>query len=213
MLFGDGCMIWMIIFIALAIIIFVLLLLPLKVKIYYCFQKNNHHLLLTIYYARIRVIHRKLELSGDDTEELSFSVLFDFLQDVTEEKMTGIKVIIKTIFQQLKLAKDILTTMLNKITIQELNWKTHIGTGDASTTGLVTGGVWMIKGGLLGVFYELSNFDCKPNLAITPHFQQRGLFSEVDCIVTIRLGKAIYTALYIIRNANILPTSKWQIDS
>lgn len=204
-------MAWIIILIVFVMVVFILLMLHLKIKIYYCFQKNNHHLMLSVYYTRLRLLHRKIDLNGSDQEEISF--LLEFLQDVNEEKITGIKDIFINIIQQFKLAKYIVTTMLNKITLQELNWKTHIGTGDASTTGLVTGGVWMIKGGLLGVVYELSNVDCKPNLAITPHFQQKGVFSEVDCILTIRLGKAIYTVMHIIRNANIYPTSKWQIDS
>ncbi|WP_010099194.1 DUF2953 domain-containing protein [Ornithinibacillus scapharcae] len=204
-------MAWIIILITLVIILFILLWFRLKIKIHYCFQKNNHHLLISVYYTKLRLLHRKIDLNGDDTEEFSF--ILEFLQEVTEDKLTGFKDMVKNILGQLKLAKNMVTIMLKKITFQELNWNTHIGTGDASTTGLVTGGVWMIKGGLLGFVSELSNVDCKPNLAITPHFQQKGLFSQVDCIVTIRLGKAIFTTMRVIRIANIFPASKWQIDS
>jgi hypothetical protein len=93
--------------------------------------------------------------------------------------------------------------MIKSISFHELKWITHFGTGDASSTGALAGGLWAIKGTMIGFLFEQTEWRVQPKISVTPHFQQRGLYSEVDCIITIRLGKAIRTARRVMRNLKV----------
>ncbi len=194
-------MTWVIASLTLLILIVIVLILKLKIRIYYCYQKNNHHLLIDVYLAKLRMFQRKVNLSEHTPKD--YSKLVDVLQDMKDEEFVGLKNLLNNAIEQIKEAQKMLRIMMSSIVFHHFSWKTHFGTGDASSTGIVIGGVWMMKGTLLGAVYDLSNFKCEPTLMVTPHFQQKGLYSEVDCMVSIRLGKAIQTAVRLIRNSNV----------
>jgi hypothetical protein len=194
-------MTWIIASLTLVLLIVIILILKLKIRIYYCYQKNNHHLQINVYLVKLRVFQRKVNLSQHAPKD--YSKLVDLFQDMKEEEFVGVKQLLNNAIEQMKEAKRMLLIMMSSIVFHHFTWKTHFGTGDASSTGVATGGVWMIKGTLLGAVYELSNFKCEPKLMVTPHFQQKGFYSEVDCMVSIRLGKAIHTAVRLIRNSNV----------
>jgi hypothetical protein len=198
---GDGVMVWLIILCILLLLIVILLLFQLKIRIQYCFQKNNHHIVLHVYYMKIRVFHRKInfnEYAIDETE------LMNIIQDFkTKDKKFNVKDMFRNGMSQLKNARNIMLILIKSISIQKLSWITHFGTGEASSTGTLAGGVWMVKGTLVGLLYEQTEMSCQPKISVIPHFQQKGLYTEVDCIVSIRLGKAIHTGMHLLRNLNM----------
>ncbi|MEN1968206.1 DUF2953 domain-containing protein [Lentibacillus sp. N15] len=123
----------------------------------------------------------------------------------------------KTINEKLKLVQHLLrdflaimhdTTMavriiIAKMTIHRLEWRSCIGTGDASTTGVATGGGWAIKGMVIGYLDHWSQLNCSPNLAVTPEFNRKYVFTKLDCMVSIRIGQAIHALIKVIRKSAI----------
>ncbi|GGA82224.1 DUF2953 domain-containing protein [Ornithinibacillus halotolerans] len=193
---------WIITIVVLIILFVILLLFHLKIRIQYIFQKNNHHIVIHIYYLKLRILHRKIKLDEQAPDESEFILdLYEKLKDESGRK--ELKELVEDVISQIKDTANILFILLKSITIHQLIWKTHIGTGDASSTGILSGGVWMIKGTLVGTLNELTHLKSNPQISVIPHFQQRGLYSEVDCIVSIRLGKAIQRALYISRKISM----------
>src|SRR5699024_2298296 len=76
---------------------------------------------------------------------------------------------------------------------------THIGTGDASTTGIAAGGVWITKGMIVGFISQQSNLVCRPNTTVKTYFQYKYIQTNIHCIVSIRIGQAITVFLKAMR--------------
>ncbi|MBC5638643.1 DUF2953 domain-containing protein [Ornithinibacillus sp. BX22] len=193
-------MAWIITALVICIIVILLLILNVRIRVYYRYQKTNHFITVDIYYIRLRIIHRKLILN-DESQKEKTSIL-DMLEEMDLEDYKDMKQVVQTVIPSFKEVKKIIKMMMKSIVIHQLSWRTDFGTGDAASTGIMSGGVWMMKGTVVSFFHELSNLSCQPKLSVTPHFQQRGLYSEIDCIVSIRLGKAIHTGLRLLRNSN-----------
>lgn len=86
-------------------------------------------------------------------------------------------------------------SLLRRSTIKKLAWKTDIGVGEADQTGLIFGGLWMIKSFIINYLYHNKLLEIRPKLSICPFFNEKTIQSKMDCMITIRLGQAIYTML------------------
>ncbi|WP_212921290.1 DUF2953 domain-containing protein, partial [Ornithinibacillus bavariensis] len=198
LIFGAEKMFWIILGILLLFMFMLILLIHIKIKVHYYFNQEVHEMNVQMYIIRVRVFQRNINLKNHVQDE--YSDLMEMLQDEGDGfNLNRLKQMVKNLLQGLKIAKQLLLFILQNITFQQIEWKTHFGTGEASSTGIVSGGIWMVKGTLLGALSEFSNLNCQPNIIIIPYFQQRGFQSKIDCIVTIRLGKAIHTAMYLLR--------------
>ncbi|WP_164668357.1 DUF2953 domain-containing protein [Virgibacillus doumboii] len=178
-------MIWLL----LGFILIIILLLFSKVKVKSAFFLNQQQQTITIniYFYRLRLIRRCIDLSETD-EDKSIREALEFLHQISNNFV-----------QKIKDMNDIFTILFRRIHFHQLNWRTHVGTGEASMAGVASGGIWAIKGMLIGVLAEKSNFDCEPSLTVTPLFNHRQFQSEFDCIVSIRIGQAMYALLKVIR--------------
>ncbi|MDY0396978.1 DUF2953 domain-containing protein [Virgibacillus halophilus] len=85
----------------------------------------------------------------------------------------------------------LLNALLPKVRVRKLYWQTKFGTGDACSTGILAGVLWSMKGSAGAFIQEKCNVEKQPQIGISPYFQTRGLQSELDCIATIKMGKAI----------------------
>lgn len=81
--------------------------------------------------------------------------------------------------------------ILNKFHIQSLDWQTRIGAGEASSTAVIIGGLWTIKGTFISLLDHYSKSCTQPSLHITPHFNSFHLETDFVCIGSIRVGHAI----------------------
>lgn len=84
---------------------------------------------------------------------------------------------------------------------EQLKWKTRYGAKDAGVTGVVTGILWTIKSLLLTRLQQKAIFVNKPNIYVTPDFEEESLEIDFQCIFSIRLGNVITTIrkLYVIK--------------
>ncbi|WP_174614047.1 DUF2953 domain-containing protein [Virgibacillus ihumii] len=98
-----------------------------------------------------------------------------------------------------KAYRDAATILLKRFTFQRFYWKTEFGTGKADGTGLATGGIWASKGFLTGYFANKSTFKSEPSISVIPYFNRKCFRSELECIVSIRVGQAMYALLKVIR--------------
>ncbi|WP_042146396.1 DUF2953 domain-containing protein [Paucisalibacillus sp. EB02] len=193
-------MVWVIMIGILLFLIFILLLLQIKIRIQYRYQKDNHQVKIHVYYMKIRLIHRTIKINEYTLDESQLiELLHDYSKEDNDDNLIGI---LKKITNQISEFSKIFMIMIKSISIHELKWITHFGTGSASSTGTLAGGVWALKGTMIGLLFEQTEMKVQPKVSVIPHFQQKGLYSEVDCIVTIRLGNAIRTVMHLMRNIN-----------
>ncbi|WP_196220139.1 DUF2953 domain-containing protein [Terrilactibacillus tamarindi] len=78
------------------------------------------------------------------------------------------------------------------IHINKLTWNTNLGFGDAAITATCCGLAWTIKGMISHYAKQLLNYP--PSLHISPDYTKNTFSSEVMCIFSFKLGKAIVTA-------------------
>ncbi len=182
------------------VIIIVLFLQRLTISVNYYYQKDSHYLKLTVHLARFRMLEKKINLKQQQTHNQT-SHLADLWKGLEQDiELNNFSQLMHTVVEQLKTTKYMVKMACRHLTIKQLVWKTTFGTGEASSAGLVAGGLWMVKGTVLGLLSELATMNCEPKLSVIPYFQQKGYQSEIDCMVSIRLGKAIHTIMQMQRH-------------
>jgi hypothetical protein len=93
----------------------------------------------------------------------------------------------------------IMKKFLHRVTIKHLEWQTLIGVGDAAYTGMMTGALWAVKGGIIGLLSSYMRMKEMPQLSITPHFQASVIHTRLICMFQFRIGYAILAGLKLIK--------------
>ncbi|UFT98034.1 DUF2953 domain-containing protein [Radiobacillus kanasensis] len=89
--------------------------------------------------------------------------------------------------------------LLRPVKIHRFNWISRVGVGDASMTGVLSGSVWAMKGTILRYMGEHMNFKTEPSIQVIPLFQQAFSMTKVECMVSIRIGQAIYAFIQLLK--------------
>lgn len=139
------------------------------------FKNNQLVFTYTIYLYRLRLTKK------------SFCYEFKKKVEVGEEQEESDQ---KSLWNFMTSQKNVLN-ILEKVRIHKLSWQTNIGTGDSSSTAILAGGLWSVKGTLLGVLCHKSHLRCEPSIIIKPHFNINRLDTDLSCIVTLKTGQAI----------------------
>lgn len=135
----------------------------------------------------------ELESGGDNSRELmgkpgKFSI--ESLQDVICIFNKWGPVVVEM--------KETVNYLLRNIKMTRLEWCTTIGTGDAAATGLMTGLLYLIKGGIISVFYNnLAKAASHPKIKVEPNFRKQQFSTSINCIFKIRLGNIIITGIKV----------------
>ena len=161
----------------------------LSIAFNYTYIRSAQVLMISVYFYNIRLLRREMPL--DDNEKINILELIEKVDELPNK--------FSDLFQKIQDLHYISTAILKKTEIKHFKWDTYIGTGEASTTGIAIAGGWTVKGVLIGIISEQSTFACKPNLTIIPHFQERIIQSEIDCILSIKMGQTIYTFMKALR--------------
>lgn len=93
----------------------------------------------------------------------------------------------------------IVRKFLKKVTVKQFEWHTFFGAGDAAHTGVLTGAIWGIKGGMVGFISHFLRFKVMPNLSVTPHFQATIIQTQIKCMIQFRIGHAILAGLKLVK--------------
>lgn len=87
---------------------------------------------------------------------------------------------------------------LKRVKINKWRWYSQIGTGDAASTGIVTGFAWSTKGMVVGIVGEYMHIIDIPVLEITPVFQGKGFASKCELTASFRIYRSIIAALMLL---------------
>ncbi|MFB4166742.1 DUF2953 domain-containing protein [Virgibacillus sp. JSM 102003] len=180
----------MFILLLIGFILVIILLLFSKIKVIntVIVNQDKQTVLIVVYFYRIKLMDRMIDLSDQSYEEKSIRETLKLLHNYSENFL-----------QKMNDVNDVVTIMLGRIYFHKLTWSTHFGTGEASATGMASGGIWGMKGIILGIIYAKSNLICDPSISVVPLFNQKYIESKFDCIVSVRIGQAIYGIIKVIR--------------
>ncbi|WP_159102330.1 DUF2953 domain-containing protein [Caldalkalibacillus mannanilyticus] len=99
---------------------------------------------------------------------------------------------------------------LKNIRLEELIWRSKIGTGHAAETGLLTGVGWGVKSNIIGMFSSYLTLRCVPRISVTPSFNEKKIESNIQCMIRFRIGNAIVAGIRILLNLRKRRDEKWQ---
>ncbi|AIF45370.1 DUF2953 domain-containing protein [Virgibacillus sp. SK37] len=171
-------MLWIVIISALTIILLSLLIAKINLKLQLVYSKNEQYLYMELFLFKLKLYRRK--------------TLFHSYSENKSIELDNYPVTLNEWKQLLQSSSKLLTFLLSNIQFKKLTWRTAGGAGDACITGTVTGLIWSLKGIIIGQLVEKSNLKCEPFINVEPHFQQTFFQTELTCMVSIRIGKAIH---------------------
>ncbi|MGM7702333.1 DUF2953 domain-containing protein [Pseudalkalibacillus sp. Hm43] len=94
----------------------------------------------------------------------------------------------------------IIRRFLKRVRVEEFEWYSSLGTGDASSTGIFSGMLWTIKGSIVGMVSHLMKMLSPPKIEIQPSFQMPIVQTHFQCIISFRAGQAMLAAYQIAKN-------------
>ena len=197
-------------YIVIFIFIFLLFIIISDVKLHFVFNKEfkNDYLSIDIYlFYQLIKIRKKIPLIV--FESLNEGIKYQSETNATamdkekKDRITGTKLKgwnrdYKEFLKKITDFYQVLKIFLQKVHIDKLEWKTVIGTDDAMVTGILAGFVWQIKGIALGIISNLLSLDTRPQLVVTPDFNNEINHTRIECILRFRVGNVILTGMHIL---------------
>lgn len=180
---------WVIGFCILAI---VLLFSKIYISITYSFVNNEQKGTVHIAFFKVPIYKRSIQADEKHYSIMQFVKSEKSISDLLQEG--------KFFLKSVKLTVPSLYDLLQKLSILRFNWHTNVGAGEASSTGILSGGVWSIKGVVIGFLRETSRVVCPLQVNVQPYFQQKVLNSKLDLKFSIRLGQAIIGGIKVLRS-------------
>ncbi|TCT24957.1 DUF2953 family protein [Melghiribacillus thermohalophilus] len=112
--------------------------------------------------------------------------------------------------KQIYHANVVIKKFLSKIRVHSLRWNTRIGLHDASTTGRLAGVLWSIKGSMAGIISHFMKLMKRPEIHVEPEFQKTVIETDFQCMISFRIGQAMYAMLRLVRRFNRNQAAKRQ---
>ena len=113
---------------------------------------------------------------------------------ITFEKLEHWKHSFEDILNRIQKYNHTFLTLLKIIHIDSFRWETMVGTNDAAETGVLTGIIWAMKSMVLAGVCHFFVMNDSPRLIVQPDFQQKTLRLQLDCIIHVSVGQAMFTA-------------------
>lgn len=115
---------------------------------------------------------------------------------------------IEMLLHQVTRLRKISASFLAHLHITKLEWVTVIGIQDAAVTGVLTGAVWGVKGGIAAMLYDHLDFVNKPVYEVIPSFQAPASKTHFQCIFFFRFGHAMLAAFKFVKYGRELSVLK-----
>lgn len=205
-------MIWVGIIVGVLLLLLLLIFITkLTVEIDFYHGNKDDHLIIR-FFAWFKIIRYTIDVPIVELDKDSTAVVFkeevktgkkEKKKKEKDEKVTPTDIVnnltdAKKVLTHIVDFHRIVTSFLNKISIKKLEWHTAIGIGDASNTGILTGVVWTIKGSMIGLISKNMKLKVKPNITVTPLFQQMTASIKFTCIFQFRIGNAILAGIKLL---------------
>lgn len=196
------------ILIVLFLFIFISLFTKLTIDLTYKFDPNDQRLVVLIkaLFGLIRIRMDIPELNDTNTEKQksekpdpSLDKNFTDIDSIDEDEALKAYRPIKYWMKNMNELYKVVKKSLKKVRITQLVWKSAIGTGDAATTGIISGVGWSFKGTVIGMLSYYFSLKVQPQLEIRPIFNRKISNTYVKCIFQVRAGQAILAGLKIFK--------------
>lgn len=171
-------------------------LLSSRIYITCTYRCENHmqFLHIQIHMFTLRLYQKHIQMNSETKG------FWERIQEMDElNNITQLRKRIRTFFNSFGDVKNMAKTILHDISVHQINWHTHLGVKDADVTGVVTGMVWIAKGIMIACIDRVSHLQCTPDISIVPYFQQTVIESEVKCMISIKVGNAMFRAFQLIQ--------------
>lgn len=86
------------------------------------------------------------------------------------------------------------------VNVHEIQWKTQLGTGDAATTGTMTGMIWTVKTTVISFFSNRMKLKQMPKMSVLPFYQAAVFHTEFTCILRFQVGHAVLMVLRVLKH-------------
>lgn len=196
------------ILIVLFLFIFISLFTKLTIDLTYKFDPNDQRLVILIkaLFGLIRIRMDIPELNDTNTEKQksekpdpSLDKNFTDIDSIDEDEALKAYRPIKYWMKNMNELYKVMKKSLKKVRITQLVWKSAIGTGNAATTGIISGVGWSFKGTVIGMLSYYFSLKVQPQLEIRPIFNRKISNTYVKCIFQVRAGQAILAGLKIFK--------------
>ncbi|MEX2103766.1 MAG: DUF2953 domain-containing protein [Bacilli bacterium] len=107
-----------------------------------------------------------------------------FLTPRSKKRSTEVAMVL---LHNIKNLHQLLLQVLRHVKVDELIWKSRIGTGDAAETGVLTGIAWSVKSTLIGYITSYIQLFTIPKMDIAPSFHETKLETTFRCVFRFRV--------------------------
>ncbi|MCM3734332.1 DUF2953 domain-containing protein [Bacillus cytotoxicus] len=187
---------WLVIGIGILILLLLFILLSkLSLKVSLLYTETEKQCLLEVKIWMIHYTFDVLERIEKQQRKTSQKIDKAGEEGGTEDKFVAWLDSVAEIIKRLQEIHTMIKDFLQKVKINNWRWRSQIGTGDAASTGLVTGYVWSVKGMIVGITGHYVHIISAPQLEITPIFQGKTMASHCELTASFRIYRAVKAAI------------------
>ncbi|MCX2829269.1 DUF2953 domain-containing protein [Bacillus sp. DHT2] len=192
------CMKWIVIGIGIVLLVILFILfLKISLKVTFLYSEMEKQCLLQVKIWNIKYTFDVLERMEKQKKKTGQKI------EKAEEGGIENKVMaqldsIGEIVKKLQEIHSVIKKNLKKVKINQWRWHSQIGTGDAASTGIVTGFAWSTKGMVVGVVGEYMHIIDIPELEITPVFQGKGFASRCELTASFHIYRSIIAVFMLL---------------
>lgn len=133
------------------------------------------------------IVYKKKVNEKEETKQFSAEDLNNSFHDMKE--------LLKHVFSLHKIVRH----FFRKVSVKKMEWYSIVGIGDAAFTGMLTGALWSVKGGLIGVISHYTKLKELPIISITPNFQRAATQTHFQCMIQFRIGYAMVAGIKLVK--------------
>ncbi|MCU4759482.1 DUF2953 domain-containing protein [Bacillus cereus] len=180
------------------VLLLFLLLSKISLKVSFLYSEMEKQCLLQVKIWRIRYTFDVLERIEKQKKKTGQKIEKAEEEGGIENKVMAQLDSIGEIVKKLQEIHSKIKKFLKRVKINKWRWYSQIGTGDAASTGIVTGFAWSTKGMVVGIVGEYMHIIDIPVLEITPVFQGKGFASKCELTASFRIYRSIIAALMLL---------------
>ncbi|MBJ8028413.1 DUF2953 domain-containing protein [Bacillus cereus group sp. N21] len=182
---------WLVIGIGILLLLILLILLSkISLKVTFLYSEIEKQCLFQVKIWMIRYTFDVLERMEKQQKKTEQKIEKAEKDGGMENKIMAQLDSIGELIKKLQEIHTILKGFLKKVKINSWKWHSQIGTGDAASTGIVTGYAWGTKGMAAGILGQYTHVIDIPDFEITPVFQGKGFASRCELTASFRIYRA-----------------------
>ncbi|WP_410984147.1 DUF2953 domain-containing protein [Bacillus cereus] len=190
---------WLVIgIVVLLLLVLLILLSKLSLKVTFLYSEMEKQCLFQVKIWMIRYTFDILERIEKQQKKIGQKIEKAEEDGGIENKIMAQLDSIGELIKKLQEIHTIIKDFLKKVKINRWKWHSQIGTGDAASTGIVTGYAWGTKGMVAGVLGQYTHVIDIPEFEITPVFQGKGFASKGELTASFRIYRATVAGVKIL---------------